>query len=94
MRTFDVFVSPQSDSGKSLFYLRAKIAHHLGRKPLSFHSVSFGPDKSVPVLQRMAKIALDVQEGNAGENPGLPAAVSGPPSSFAYALSTVRTYVC
>lgn len=58
-------------------------------KPLSFHSVSFGPEFSVPLLRKMAQIALDVQE-NACQDPGLPAAVSGPPSSFATALDTVR----
>jgi hypothetical protein len=89
MRTFDIFVSPPPGSGKSHFSLRPKIAHHIGRKPLSFHSVSFGPDGDVPVLQRMADIARGVQE-----NAQLPAAVSGPPSSFADALDTVRTYLC
>ena len=39
----------------------------------------------------MAQIALEVQENSCGNN-GLPAAVSGPPSSFATALDTVRTY--
>jgi len=58
-------------------------------KPLSFHSVSFGPDCSVPVLRRMAEVALEVQESVCG-NPELPAAVSGPPSSFTSALDTVR----
>jgi hypothetical protein len=38
----------------------------------------------------MAEIALEVQE-YACENSGRPA-VSGPPSSFAHALDTVRTY--
>ena len=89
MRTFDVFVSPPLGSGKSLFYLPSMIAHCLGRKPLSFHSVSFGTDTNVPVLRRMAETARQVQE-----NAWLPAAGSGPPSSFAYALNTVRTYVC
>jgi len=57
-------------------------------KPLSFQSVSFSPDASVPVLQRMAEIALEVQV-NARQRPGLPAAVSGPRSSFTNALNTV-----
>lgn len=65
---------------------RAALTHG---KPLSFHSVSFGPDSSVPTLQRMAQIALEVQEG-APQHPGLPAGASAPPSSFATALDTVR----
>ena len=40
----------------------------------------------------MAQIALEVQE-DACQNTGLPAAASSPPSSFATALDTVRTYV-
>ena len=94
MRRFKIFVSQPLGSGKFLFHLRPKIAYHLGRKPLSFHSVSFGQDCFAPILQRMAQIALEVQDKNTRENPGLPAPVSGPPSSFAYALDTVRTYVC
>jgi len=58
-------------------------------KPLSFHSVSFSPACSVPVLRRMAEIALEIQE-NACQSRGLPAAVSGPPSSFTNALNTVQ----
>jgi len=61
-----------------------RTATQLG-KPLSFHSVSFGPDCDMPVLRRMAEIALEVQE-NACENPAL----RGPPSSSANALDTVR----
>jgi hypothetical protein len=93
MIKFEVFVKPPSVLGKPLLYLRPKIAHHLRRKPLSFHSVSFGPDYSIPLLRRMAQVALEEQE-NACQTPGLPAAVSGPPSSFANALDTVRTYAC
>ncbi|KAI9444050.1 hypothetical protein H4582DRAFT_1918931, partial [Lactarius indigo] len=58
-------------------------------KQLSFHAVSFGPDSSVPILRKMAQIALEIQE-NAPQNAGLPAAASVPPSSFATALDTVR----
>jgi hypothetical protein len=58
-------------------------------KPLSFHSVSFGPDSSVPTLRRMAQLALEVQEG-APQQPGIPGGASAPPSSFATALDTVR----
>ncbi|KAH9047539.1 hypothetical protein EDB83DRAFT_2267127 [Lactarius deliciosus] len=58
-------------------------------KPLSFHTVSFGPDSSVPILRKMAQIALEIQE-SAPQNPGLPVAASVPPSSFATALDTVR----
>jgi len=65
-----------------------RTATHLG-KPLSFHSVSFGPEYAVPVLRRMAAIALEEQE-NACQNPGGPAAASGPPSSFTKALDTVQ----
>jgi len=57
-------------------------------KPLSFQSVLFGPDCLSSVLKRMAQIALEVQE-NAGQSPGIPRAVSGPPSSFTDALNTV-----
>ena len=39
----------------------------------------------------MAEIALEVQE-NGCDNAGLPVAASGPPSSFATALDTVRTF--
>ena len=89
MRAFEIFVTPPLGSGKYLFYLRPKIAHHLGRKPLSFHSVSFGQDRYAFYLQRMAEIALEIQ----GEDPELPATVSGPPSTFSNALDTVRTFV-
>ncbi|KAH9047481.1 hypothetical protein EDB83DRAFT_2317547 [Lactarius deliciosus] len=58
-------------------------------KQLSFHAVSFGPDSSVPILRKMAQIALGIQE-SAPQNAGLPAAASVPPSSFATALDTVR----
>jgi len=64
------------------------IATSLGR-PLSFHSVSFSSDRSSAILQRMADIALQAQE-NACRSAGIPAAVSGPPSSFTNALDTVQ----
>ncbi|KAH9047121.1 hypothetical protein EDB84DRAFT_1462824 [Lactarius hengduanensis] len=60
-------------------------------KQLSFHAVSFGPDSSAPMLRKMAQIALETQE-SAPQNAGFPAAASVPPSSFATALDTVRTY--
>ncbi|KAG2346994.1 hypothetical protein BDR05DRAFT_877146, partial [Suillus weaverae] len=46
---------------------------HLG-KALSFHTVSFGPERASTSLQRMTQIALDIQN-NAPRNPlALPAA--------------------
>jgi len=58
------------------------------RKPLSFHSVSFGPDTSSSSLRRMANVALGIQN-NAPRNPQTPATASVL-SSFAIALDTVR----
>lgn len=58
-------------------------------KPLSFHSVSFGPDSSIPILRNMAQIALEIQE-SVPQNTGIPATTNVPPSSFATALDTVR----
>jgi hypothetical protein len=58
------------------------------RKPLSFHSISFGPDTSSSSLRRMANLALGIQN-NAPRNPQTPAMASVP-SSFAVALDTVR----
>lgn len=57
-------------------------------KPLSFHSISFGPDTSSSSLRRMANVALGIQN-NAPRNPQTPATASVP-SSFAIALDTVR----
>jgi hypothetical protein len=58
------------------------------RKPLSFHSISFGPDTSSSSLRRMANVALGIQN-NAPRNSRTPATASVP-SSFSIALDTVR----
>jgi len=58
-------------------------------KPLSFHSVLFSPDYRAPALERMAQIALKVQE-NDFWTPRLRGTVRGPLSSFTYALDTVQ----
>ncbi len=55
------------------------------RKPLSFHSISFGPDSSSSYLRRMANLALGIQN-NAPRNPRTPPSI---PSSYAVALDTV-----
>ncbi|KAI0250874.1 hypothetical protein BJV78DRAFT_526274 [Lactifluus subvellereus] len=57
-------------------------------KPLSFHSVSFGPDSSSSSLRRMANLALGIQN-NAPRDP-LRSPAASVPSSFAIALDTVR----
>jgi len=61
----------------------------LYRKPLSFHSVSFGPRNEV--LRRMAQIALQVQN-SAPAAAGNGAAVAAPriDSSYSEALDSVR----
>ena len=61
-----------------------------GRKPLSFHSVSFGEDASTTTLRRMADLALEIQN-NAPGNALLPTAANIP-SSFTTALDSVSTY--
>ena len=68
------------------FFLRTYTADFARRKPLSFHSISFGPDTPSSSLRRMASLALGVQN-NAPRTPRLAPAV---PSSFAVALDTVR----
>ncbi|KIJ61776.1 hypothetical protein HYDPIDRAFT_115606 [Hydnomerulius pinastri MD-312] len=57
-------------------------------KPLSFHSVSFGPDADSSTLRRMTQIALDAQN-NAPRDPLAPAAASVL-STFSQALDTVQ----
>ena len=64
------------------------IAYFSQRKPLSFHSISFGPDASSSSLRRMADVALGFQN-NASHNPRTPATASVP-SSFSIALDAVR----
>ncbi|KAH9046371.1 hypothetical protein EDB83DRAFT_2295029 [Lactarius deliciosus] len=56
-------------------------------KPLSFHSVSFGPDSSSSTLRRMAQLALEIQN-NAPRGRG--PATTSIPSSFTVALDTVQ----
>ncbi|KAH9056526.1 hypothetical protein EDB87DRAFT_1636600 [Lactarius vividus] len=56
-------------------------------KPLSFHSVSFGPDSSSSSLRRMAQLALEIQN-NAPRGRG--PATTSIPSSFTVALDTVQ----
>ncbi|KAF7978534.1 hypothetical protein HWV62_45430 [Athelia sp. TMB] len=57
-------------------------------KALSFHSVSFGPDRASPSLRRMAQIALEAQN-NAPRDPLMPAAAMVL-SSYSEALDSVR----
>jgi len=56
--------------------------------PLSFHSISFGPESSSSYLRRMADLALEIQ------NDALPNArnrsTASVPSSYSVALDTVR----
>lgn len=61
------------------------------RKPLSFHAVSFGDVNYSYTLERMAQLALEIQN-NAPRDPLLPAE-STIPSSFTTALDTVSTHV-
>src|SRR5260221_9652831 len=82
------FVSRRFRKGK-LFPPVTTLSDSFGRKPLSFHSVSFGADASTTTLRRMADLALEIQN-NAPGNASLPAAANIP-SSFATALDTVST---
>ncbi len=59
------------------------------RKPLSFHVVLFGDIDYSYTLERMAQLALEIQN-NAPRDPLLPAD-SIIPSSFTAALDTVST---
>jgi hypothetical protein len=83
-RQLKKFVERQFRLGK-FFILVPPISYGLGRKPLSFHAVSFGEDASDTTLRRMADLALNIQ--NNAPRPA-PATV---PSSFATALDTVST---
>jgi len=58
------------------------------RRPLSFHTVSFGQEATSTSLRRMAQIAQEVQN-NAPRDPLLPANANIP-SSYTEALDTVR----
>ncbi|KAG1720811.1 hypothetical protein EDB19DRAFT_1646869 [Suillus lakei] len=57
-------------------------------KGLSFHAVSFGPDRSSSSLRRMTQIALDIQN-NAPRDPLAPPAATVA-SSYTQALDTVQ----
>ncbi|KAI0317532.1 hypothetical protein OF83DRAFT_1171919 [Amylostereum chailletii] len=57
-------------------------------KPLSFHTVSFGPDTSAVSLRRMAAVALDIQN-NAPVDPHAQGGGTTVLSSYAQALDTV-----
>jgi hypothetical protein len=70
------------------FFLLNFIADFFQRKPLSFHSISFGQDTSSSSLRRMANVALEIQN-NAPHNSQTPATALVP-SSFAISLDTVR----
>ncbi|KAG1725513.1 hypothetical protein EDB19DRAFT_1644008 [Suillus lakei] len=57
-------------------------------KPLSFHAVSFGPDKSSTSLRRMTEVARIIQN-NAPRDPLVPPAATVA-SSYTQALNTVQ----
>jgi hypothetical protein len=59
---------------------------YISRKPLSFHSVSFGEDGQSHYLRRMATIAGEVYD-NGPADPLAPAGVN--PCTFSSALDTV-----
>jgi len=84
-----MFVNRQQGMGKFLILVLA-ISNSSGRKPLSFHAVSFGIDTSTTPLRRMADLALEIQI-NAPRNALRPAAAATIPSSFSTALDTVST---
>ena len=72
--------SPHHDSRKLGFN------SNLHRRPLSLHTVSFGPHNEV--LRRMAQIANEV-ESRAPQDPMHPLV----PSQYAEAIDTVRAYI-
>jgi hypothetical protein len=84
-----MFVAPLFNEGELLSTYTHRSLTTLGRKPLSFHAVSFGLDVSTASLRRMAQLALDMQN-NAPRDPLLPDTASVP-SSFTTALDTVST---
>ena len=69
----------------SLLRKRRSITHFAQRNPLSFHSISFGPDASSAYLRRMYDVALGIQN-TASQNSRTPVST---PSSFSFALDTV-----
>ena len=85
---FKIFVTVRFGLGVSLSSceITSLISPKLQRKPLSFHSISFGPDAYSSSLRRMANLALGIQN-NA---PRTPQSAPSAPSSFAVALDTVR----
>jgi hypothetical protein len=86
IRQLKMFVERQFRLGKFLI-LVPPISNAPGRKPLSFHAISFGKDASETTLRRMADLALNLQ--NKAPRPA-PATI---PSSFDTALNTVSTNV-
>src|ERR1700761_831031 len=80
-------VAPLFNLGELSFPVLA-VGSSFRRKPLSFHSVSFGQDSSSSTLRRMAQLALEVQN-NAPRGRG--PATTSIPSSFTVALDTVST---
>lgn len=80
-----MFVERQFKLGK-FFILVLHISNGPGRKPLSFHAVSFGDGASDTTLRTMADLALNLQ------NNARPAPATVP-SSFATALDTVSIHV-
>jgi hypothetical protein len=77
--------------GCVVFFQRELVTDLFQRMPLSFHTVSFGPDASSHTLRRMAELALEVQN-SAPCDPLKPPTVSMP-SSFSVALDSVRKYM-
>ena len=71
-----------------MFYISVTSNSMDVRRPLSFHTVSFGRDAASPSLRNMVQIALDVQN-NAPQDLLLPSAASVP-SSYTEASDTVR----
>lgn len=66
--------------------LHSQMTHRINaRMPLSFHAVSFGPEKRSDVLRRMVEIAQEVERSAPQTS-----LLKSVPSSFSKALSTVR----
>jgi uncharacterized protein YegL len=69
------------------FFIGLATCDKIYSKALSFHAVSFGPDRASTSLRRMTQIALDIQN-NAPRDPLAPAAATVA-SSYTQALDTV-----
>jgi hypothetical protein len=84
-----MFVNRQKGLGKFLLLVPA-MSNGSGRKPLSFHAVSFGEYFSTTSLRRMADVALEIQNSPAHDvlRPAAPTV----PSSFTTALDTVSNH--